>query len=52
MNRVALQRAGITRSTPDPPGGRIERDGRGEPMGVLVDAARQMVEIYRRAGKS
>ena len=29
-NSRALAAAGITRATPDPPGGRIERDGRGE----------------------
>ena len=44
VNRVALQRGGITRATPDPPGGRIERDARGEPTGVLVDTARDLVE--------
>ncbi|MDM4766117.1 amidohydrolase [Pelomonas sp. SE-A7] len=38
-NSRALQIAGITRDTPDPRGGKIERDERGEPTGVLVDAA-------------
>jgi predicted amidohydrolase YtcJ len=44
VNRVALQRAGITRATPDPPGGIIEHDARGEPTGVLVDNAANLVE--------
>jgi predicted amidohydrolase YtcJ len=34
-NSLALEIAGIDRSTPDPPGGRLERDADGEPTGVL-----------------
>src|SRR4051794_33191184 len=34
-NSAALTRAGITRSTPDPEGGQIDRDDRGEPTGLL-----------------
>lgn len=43
-NTLALQRAGITRDTKDPVGGRIERDANGNPTGVLVDAAMALVE--------
>lgn len=43
-NSRALQLAGITRDTPDPAGGRIERDAHGEATGVLVDAAMGLVE--------
>ncbi|MFQ5343915.1 MAG: amidohydrolase [Anaerolineae bacterium] len=35
VNSAALQRAGITRETPDPPESRIERDAAGEPTGIL-----------------
>jgi len=43
-NSRALQLAGITRDTPDPAGGRIERDANGEATGVLIDAAMGLVE--------
>lgn len=36
-NTLALQMAGIARDTPDPPGGRIERDADGQPNGVLLE---------------
>jgi len=39
VNSRVLQKAGITRDTPDPPGGTIVRDGRGEPTGVLLETA-------------
>jgi len=42
-NSAALRLAGVDRDTPDPPGGRIERDAQGNPSGVLVDAAVQLV---------
>ncbi len=43
-NHAALAHAGITRTTPDPPGGRIVHDAAGEPTGVLVDNAMALVE--------
>jgi predicted amidohydrolase YtcJ len=43
VNSKALQTAGITRDTPDPEGGIIERDASGEPTGILRETARQIV---------
>ncbi len=42
-NRAALAAAGIGRDTRAPPGGEIVRDARGEPTGVLVDNAIDLV---------
>ncbi|HZO86895.1 MAG TPA: amidohydrolase [Chthonomonadaceae bacterium] len=39
VNSKALERLGITRDTPDPVGGEIVRDARGEPTGVLLETA-------------
>src|SRR5262245_19124654 len=36
LNRAALRAVGYTKDTPDPVGGRIERDRRGEPTGLLL----------------
>jgi hypothetical protein len=41
---AALARAGIDKSTEDPRGGRILRDGDGRPTGVLIDMAMDLVE--------
>jgi predicted amidohydrolase YtcJ len=38
-NTAALRAAGITSQTPDPPGGVIVRDAKGNPTGALKDAA-------------
>jgi len=43
VNSRALDRAGITRHTPDPADGRIERDAAGEPSGTLQEGAMQLV---------
>ncbi len=43
VSPAALARAGITRDTPDPADGRIERDERGEPSGALHDGAMRLV---------
>jgi hypothetical protein len=42
-NSLALAAAGITRDTPDPPGGEIVRDAAGEPTGLLIGAAAHLV---------
>lgn len=44
VNQKAMELAGITAATPDPPGGQILRDPSGQPTGVLVDAATELVE--------
>jgi predicted amidohydrolase YtcJ len=38
-NSKALELAGITRDTPDPPGGHIKKDKNGEPTGEFVERA-------------
>ncbi len=44
VNGEALRRAGITRDTKDPAGGRILRGEGGEPTGILVDNAMALIE--------
>ena len=46
-NSVTLRLAGITAQTPDPPGGVIVRDAKGNPTGALKDAA--MDYVYKVA---
>ncbi len=43
VNSAALRLAGISRNTPDPAGGKILRDARGEPTGILLDNALNLV---------
>ncbi len=45
VNSAALAAAGVSRETPDPFGGRIVRDGNGEPTGLLLERA---VDLVRR----
>ncbi len=42
-NSLALRMAGISRNTPDPSGGTIDRDDRGRPTGVLKESAQDLV---------
>jgi predicted amidohydrolase YtcJ len=42
-NSRALELAGITASTPDPPGGEIVRDAAGQPTGMLLETAAELV---------
>jgi predicted amidohydrolase YtcJ len=39
VNSKALELAGVTRATPDPEGGRFERDANGEPTGYVLAKA-------------
>lgn len=43
VNSYALRLAGVTRHTPDPKGGKIERDADGEPNGLLRASAKALV---------
>lgn len=42
-NSLALELAGIDATTEDPDGGQILRDDNGEPTGILIDSAMQLV---------
>jgi predicted amidohydrolase YtcJ len=46
-NSLALRAAGITRDTPDPAGGKIDRDASGEPSGVLRERAKLRLDARR-----
>lgn len=43
LSSAALALAGIDARSVDPPGGRIERDARGEPIGTLQESAMELV---------
>lgn len=43
-NSAGLALAGITNATPDPQGGRIERDASGVATGMLIDNAKSLIE--------
>jgi predicted amidohydrolase YtcJ len=43
-NSLALEMSGITRDTPNPKGGIIERDKNGHPTGVLREAAGRLIK--------
>ncbi len=45
LNSLALEECNISKDTPDPPGGVIDKDENGEPTGVLRDA-RSLVSPY------
>jgi hypothetical protein len=50
VNSLALEKAGITKDTPSPPGGEIERDAKageaGEPTGMLKENAMGLVRRH------
>lgn len=42
-SRAALRQAGVDSTTPDPPGGHIQRDQDGHPTGILFECAMDLV---------
>ena len=50
LNRAALRVAGYTKDTPNPPGGEIVRDSKGEPTGMLVARPNAMI-LYSTLAK-
>ncbi len=46
INKKALEIAGISNQVPDPEGGRIIRDGSGNPTGVFVDNAMALISKF------
>ncbi|MCH7378530.1 MULTISPECIES: amidohydrolase [Acinetobacter] len=51
LNRAALEVLGFNKDTPDPPGGKIERNERGEPTGLLLATPSAMI-LYSTLGKA
>ena len=45
-NSKALEIAGISKDTLDPPGGKIERDASGAPSGILIDNAMDLLSMH------
>jgi len=46
-NSAALKAAGVTKDTPDPQGGKIERDAKGEPTGIFMETAVSIIRNVR-----
>lgn len=50
LNAAALRAVGYTRETPDPSGGRIQRDSKGNPSGMLIAEPNAMI-LYATLAK-
>jgi len=50
LNRAALKVVGYTKDTPNPPGGEIQRDGNGNPTGMLIAKPNAMI-LYATLAK-
>ncbi len=49
VNSLALELSGITRDTPDPHAGEVQRDQRtGEPTGILIESAQNLLRVGGR----
>jgi len=51
-NAKAMELAKITKSTPDPPGGEIVRDERGQPIGAFIETAQNLVRRAMSAAEA
>jgi len=51
-NAKAMEMAGITRATPNPEGGEIVKDGRGNPIGVFKERASGLLGPARAAARA
>ncbi|MFN4185138.1 MAG: amidohydrolase [Hyphomonas sp.] len=47
VNTLALMGAGITATTPDPPGARIERDAEGTATGIILEYVAAFAPLYK-----
>jgi predicted amidohydrolase YtcJ len=52
VNSYALKKCGITRATPNPPGGEIVKDAKGEPNGILKNASSLLKDLREDEGFS
>ncbi|MDX2153964.1 MAG: amidohydrolase [Bryobacteraceae bacterium] len=52
VNTYVLRAARITKDTPDPPGGALDRDPDGSPNGILRESARRLIAKAIEAGNS
>ncbi|WP_167357642.1 amidohydrolase [Phytopseudomonas seleniipraecipitans] len=50
LNRAALRVVGFNKNTPNPPGGEIQRDSKGEPTGMLIARPNAMI-LYSTLSK-
>ncbi|MEW5983196.1 MAG: amidohydrolase [Acidobacteriota bacterium] len=51
-NAKAMELAGVTRATKDPPGGEILKDAKGDPIGIFRETASGLVGRARSAGRA
>jgi len=47
VNSSALEAAGINENTPDPAGGKIDRDEHGKPTGILRESAMLLIDLAK-----
>src|SRR5262249_5286721 len=51
-NAKAMEAAGVTKDTPDPPGGKILKDRRGEPTGLFNERAQALISAALEADRA